>query len=71
MQRLWFKVWVQGKELGLPILVDDLPRSARITGHVATRCSRDRALAEVYVLAASAEEAAQGFEEARDHLFEE
>ncbi len=70
MQRFWFKVWVQEQRLSLPVLVEDLPRRARITGNVATRLGRNRALAEVYVLAPSADEARQAFEEVYARLFD-
>jgi hypothetical protein len=43
--------------------VASLPRGTRITGTIAIR-RRSRALAEVYVLAADAGQARQGFEEA-------
>jgi hypothetical protein len=68
MHRLWFKVWQQGQAVDPPIHVVSLPRGARVTGNIALRRSHGRALAEVYALAADAEQARQILEEARELL---
>jgi len=68
MHRLWFKVWQQGQLIEPPIQVTSLPRGAQITGNIALRHGRGRALAAVYALAADAEQAQQILEEAQELL---